>query len=1261
MKQKKLICCILALCMLISTLPLGVSAAWDGYVASKSDSTYKLVSMNKFSVIAASGAAPDHKVKKSSGYTARWDNQAVTRTVNFKNIKRDWTEYSLLEFWAYSKEAVNMQIALVVDCTQVQTDGIAYYMTNLTIDWQGWKKITLNLDSFAGARGARWTNVEGLRFTNSWGTLSPSATNVIWFDDIVLRSQSTSVGGSVASNYSVDDVALYEEVVQNAYSIYHESEQMLIGEEVVKMDAPAIYSDGTLYCTSSFFSNLDGVNVAGSNDAVTLQNGNTQLKLSADGALTVNGNNTELFASPFKLDGKLMLPAAHLASLLGFEVVADGKGVIVGTGIDAFAENKSLRKIAAYLTCLKDIDPKDIPADEYKKLKDNWRRDLVGFGTPDLNNETIKNKIESIQQAAQIKLNTLNTTDPSKPLWGTAMVASANLTSQYESIRTVALAYSTPGTSLYQDPAVLEKILYCLDWGYKNIYGKAEMANKGWRDTTLHDWYDWQIATPKALVDTLILVEDKLGQQRINEHVEVLKHFVGKTIDYGSNLLYRAKIIIGYGALTNDGAKIMEAIYGSDVTLAEMEGPLGQGFHEDGTYIFHTRHFMNGAYGLDQFELVAYLMKVLEGTAFEITNPDRENIIDWAHESFVPVSYKGTIMMMAQGRGATNGVSAGHRTFKVYLDLLDFAKPEQLPLLKEVIKRSANDLGLDAVYAKLSLNDILKLQEVMADTTVSGDTKYELSKVYSEGDRVVHHKEDFTASVSMSSSRVFNYESINSENVQGWYMGDGMLYVYTDESTQYDSTWYRGVNKYRMPGTTVDTQERKAVPIKQGNEYLSSKDFVGGASFADKYLTAAMDLESFHNDKEGTVAESGNGGDQPLHDCSLTAKKSWFMFDDEIVALGADVTANDGFNVETIVDNRLSTKNTLVSKAEVSPYPIAALEASIIEQSENPPEHTIDDQSHTRWSAQGDVWITYDLGEVKNLGYVVMSFYQGSARATYFDIEVSEDGETWQQVFDGGSSGKSSALEIFPIDTVNARYVRVNGHGNSINAWNSISEFKAYPPTASGKLVIENDIYIGADTLLVNGVDTQIIDSDVKLYNNTSYAHLDKFGGYYFPDKENLSVRRTAGTTSFCELWIDHGVSPQAKDYAYVLLPGKTPEQTQSYSLNPQIEILSNSNKLQAVYSKATGLYSMVFWEKGSIEGISVDNPLIVMMKKDGNKIKLSVSDPTHKLTTAKITIDKEIAKLIGDESIASADGKTITLNLEGNKGKTFAFECEVK
>jgi hyaluronate lyase len=37
---------------------------------------------------------------------------------------------------------------------------------------------------------------------------------------------------------------------------------------------------------------------------------------------------------------------------------------------------------------------------------------------------------------------------------------------------------------------------------------------------------------------------------------------------------------------------------------------------------------------------------------------------------------------------------------------------------------------------------------------------------------------------------------------------------------------------------------------------------------------------------------------------SLQGKKSWFMFDDEIVALGSDITGGDNRKVETIVENR---------------------------------------------------------------------------------------------------------------------------------------------------------------------------------------------------------------------------------------------------------------------------------------------------------------------------------------------------------------------
>ncbi len=1259
--KRKLICAMVSICMILTSVSLTAVAGWDGYSSKNSTTSTTVVSMSNFSAIVNAGAAPDYTVKKSSGYTARWSNHSVNKTIKFTNVRRDWTDYSAIEFWCYSEVANNARIAFIIDCTAESTAGSSYYMDYIDIDWQGWKKISFSLGGMTQGRNAQYSKVEGIRFTcTGWSISQIYDTTALYIDDIVLRSKNASIGGSVQDIYSFDEVEAYEVATENAYSAYARSQNMLCRGKQMALSTESVFSDGNLYCPTDFFDNIEGITVSNSALPLTLSYGEIRLNISADGKYTLNGEEKTGVPAPLNTDSGALLPAAYTATLLGLETAVEGKGIITGEEISTFTESKNLRRIASYLTCFKNVVPASIPDSEYETLKQNWRNLLVGSENTDLSNEAVQKKISNIDKVSVNFRDTMNRTDPSKPLWGEAMLTSGDLTTQYTSINSIALGYATPGTSIYKDPKTLEALIYALDWGYNNIYGKAEIANKGWRDTSLHNWWDWQIGTPIQLVDTLILLEDELGEERIKNYVEVLQHFVPNVKDYGSNRLHFAKEIIGYSALINDGEGILNAIYGSDECLAYVEGDLAQCFHEDGTYIFHTRHFHNGMYGLSQFENVVTLFRILDGTAFEITNPDRDNLINWAHESYAPISYNGSLMPLAMGRGTTSAQNEGYTAFKTYVEMLDIADETEFPTLKELIKRTAYGLGVDSVITRIGIDDIATLQEIIKDDSIPSDSVYERSKVYNEGDRAVHHKPGFSAGVSMSSSRVFNYESINSQNMEGWYMADGMLYVYTDENTQYDSGWISSVNPYRMPGTTVDTQERDIVAIKQGNEYLSSKDFVGGATFNSKYLTAAMDLESYHNEIGGTTTNTGNGAAAPLHHSSLVAKKSWFMFDNEIVALGAEINANDGYNVETIVDNRRSLGSKLISNAAVKAYEIADFEASIIEQAENLPEHTIDGKPYTRWSAQNDVWISYDLGEVKDVGFVAMSFYSGDARVAYFDIEVSEDGNIWQNVFSGQSSGKTSNLEIYPTGNVKARYVKITGHGNSTNKWNSISEVLIYPVTPSGTLEIESDAYVGTDTLLINGTDTSISDNEVKLYENVSHAHLENFGGYYFPDTEGLSIRRTPDSSSFTEMWIDHGISPQGGDYAYVILPGKSAEETALYSSNPGIEILSNTGKLQAVRDKASGICSMVFWEKGSLEGISVDKPLIVMMQNKDGKIKFTASDPTHKLTTATITLSSEIASISGD-NIARASGNSITLDLGGSKGKTFAFECEVK
>ncbi len=123
-------------------------------------------------------------------------------------------------------------------------------------------------------------------------------------------------------------------------------------------------------------------------------------------------------------------------------------------------------------------------------------------------------------------------------------------------------------------------------------------------------------------------------------------------------------------------------------------------------------------------------------------------------------------------------------------------------------------------------------------------------------------------------------------------------------------------------------------------------------------------------------------------------------------------------------------------------------------QSGNPPTNTVDGTLATRWSAEGNgEWIRFDLGSTCVIDAVAIATYQGNSRQAIFAIQTSDDNVTWVTAFDGHSSGHSTALEIFPLPGISARYVRLLGHGNTSNAWNSFTEveIRGQPlPTGNG-------------------------------------------------------------------------------------------------------------------------------------------------------------------------------------------------------------------
>ena len=128
---------------------------------------------------------------------------------------------------------------------------------------------------------------------------------------------------------------------------------------------------------------------------------------------------------------------------------------------------------------------------------------------------------------------------------------------------------------------------------------------------------------------------------------------------------------------------------------------------------------------------------------------------------------------------------------------------------------------------------------------------------------------------------------------------------------------------------------------------------------------------------------------------------------------------------------------------EITP-PAAAVTASTHDG--NLPSNTVDNSLATRWSASGDgQWVRFDLGAVRGVTHVKIAFYNGNLRRARFDLQVSEDGTTWTNARAGiESGGTTTGEETFDFADVNARFVRYLGHGNSLNAWNSLTEVSVF-------------------------------------------------------------------------------------------------------------------------------------------------------------------------------------------------------------------------
>lgn len=659
-------------------------------------------------------------------------------------------------------------------------------------------------------------------------------------------------------------------------------------------------------------------------------------------------------------DGTRKAGDASAEHLVKIEADENGNAVITGEnkGNVVVVVQDDQGKTAQWKVEILYQSPSELPSatvEDYGKIRQAWKESLIG---KDLASEEGGAEVlEEINQEAEALWNAYVYKGQEAcggiP-WAEDEGAKGNKNIPYEDdavefrvsfkkVLSMCKAYAAEGGALYQNQDMLKDITNILDFLCGSCYtAKSQTDN----------WWTWEIGIPKDLIPALILIYDGLTEEQVMAYTETLyffqpdpfhegvintasTHGQGYREAQGANIIDCSTTAVGLGALREDNELVYLGMLASSQTFVIQNvedsaqiaaNGYNSGFYPDGSYLDHIKVPYLGAYGIEFMKGGAKIPSLLAGTPWKYPEQVQDNLESYIVEGFGNGMYQGMMLDCLKGRSvsrpASSNQAAGREAMMIILQIVDSfsqeAKETTLSALKAWLEE---DEGfIDSLVGAENMAIKKKAKEILEDTSIQSNVA-PIHKSYPLMDRAVHRTEDYLFALSMYSERIQNTEIMNDENRFGWHQNNGMTYIY-DEDKQYTENYWNTVNPLRLPGTTVvpvniGTGKPDGSGFAQGGDFCSKESWVGGTSIGN-YGVSGM---SFSGETQGIA------GDAPVsYAPDLKGKKSWFMFDDEIVCLGAGITnKNMELPVETTIENKKLRKdgsNQLLVNGEKTEIPV---------------------------------------------------------------------------------------------------------------------------------------------------------------------------------------------------------------------------------------------------------------------------------------------------------------------------------------------------
>ncbi|MFL9484964.1 polysaccharide lyase 8 family protein [Chitinophagaceae bacterium LWZ2-11] len=411
---------------------------------------------------------------------------------------------------------------------------------------------------------------------------------------------------------------------------------------------------------------------------------------------------------------------------------------------------------------------------------------------------------------------------------------------------------------------------------YKNapsVYTAIIKALRYWyqKDPQSKNWWHNQINAPQQLGEILIVM--RLGKQLVPSTLEdslaqrmkrgdPYKQTGANKLDVAIHYLYRA-------ALTKNAGLM-------DIAVNQAFQPISftdeEGLQYDYSYLQHGRQLQISSYGAVFISGEYKVAKYVQGTGYALKGEQLNMLSNYYINTYLKTIRGGYIDFNVEGRGVSRE------------NILNKTKEKER--LQQA--RLIDPAKADEFYAAIARTSGLQSPDYLIKP---------LHTFFWSSDYTLHVRPQYSFNVRMVSTRTKRTEAGNKENLLGKFMPDGATDIQRSGSEYYNimPVWEWD----KIPGTTAKDYAQDQPTIVQWGEN-GSTDFTGGVS------------DSVY----GTSVYSMNYND-------VTAKKSWFFFDKEVVCLGAGIQSSATENITTTINQCWLKGKVTVSAANNKPISLS--------------------------------------------------------------------------------------------------------------------------------------------------------------------------------------------------------------------------------------------------------------------------------------------------------------------------------------------------